>query len=166
MSDHTSNLSSSPMSQDKKKFPKCRHCGTGAQTFRYLKSIYLFDIDRAREMIMDGREAIELEPEDVKYSINDCRIYSEHLDHVETKYPGIIAYYLYPLPDGTVIQGTLMIDGHHRAARCVRDGLPFFVQILTEDESMDIMLKSPDIEKILADLRSQQSASSELVTAI
>jgi hypothetical protein len=153
------------MSQDKKKFPKCRHCGDGSQTFQYMKSIYLFDIDRAREMIMDGREAIELEPGDVQYSIDECRIYQEHLDHVETKYPGIISHYWYPLPNGTVIKGTLLIDGHHRAARCVRDGLPFFVQILTEEESKEILLKSPDIERIFADLRKQQFASPELVPA-
>lgn len=128
----------------------CPHCGDGAQTFRYLERLYKFDIDRAREIVLDGREAVELEPDDVRFSVDVCRIYEEHLDHVDTKYPGIIAHYWYPLPDGTVAHGHLLIDGHHRAARCLRDGLPYYVHILTEAESRAVTLRAPDVEAILA----------------
>lgn len=144
---------------------KCRHCGDGTQTFRYLYNLYLFDIDRAREIVLDGREAVELEPDDVRFSVDVSRIYEEHLDHVDTQYPGIIAHYWYPMPNGTIESGHLLIDGHHRAARCLRDGIPFFVHLLTEEESEEVTIKAPNIEEILADLERKQASELEAASS-
>jgi hypothetical protein len=115
--------------------------------------LYKFDIDRAREIVLDGRAAVELEPDDVRFSVDVCRIYPEHLDHVDTQYPGIIAHYWYPLPDGTVGHGHLLIDGHHRAARCLRDQLPYYVHILSEEESRAVTVRCPDVEAILSQVK-------------
>ncbi len=133
----------------KKSKAKCPHCGDGPQTFRYMKSIYRFDINKAREIISDGRESVELEPDDVRFSVDTSRIYEEHLPHVDTKYPGIIAHIWYPTPEGEVLHGHVLVDGHHRAARCLQLGIPFFVHLLSEQESRDVLLQGPDIDTIL-----------------
>ena len=127
--------------------PDCPHCRTGSETFRYSKSVYKFDVDLAREIVSDGRLPVELDPEDVKYSVDTTHIYPEHIDHVDPSFPGIIAQMWYPEPDGTVSHGNTLIDGHHRAARCLRDNLPYFVVLLNEEESQRILLKGPDREE-------------------
>ncbi|NQV25508.1 MAG: hypothetical protein HQ518_14205 [Rhodopirellula sp.] len=115
-------------------------------------NIFNFDVDLAREIVGDGREPIELDHDDVVYSVDICRIYPEHVDHVNPKYPGIIAHIWYPEPDGNVLHGHVVIDGHHRAARCLRDELPYHVHILSEEESRLVTKSGPDIDTILSDL--------------
>lgn len=134
---------------------KCPHCGSGPQTFRYMKQIYLFDIDLARAIVNDGRQPVELEPDDVRHSVDNCRIYPEHLDHVNPKYPGIIAHIWYPEPDGTILHGHVLIDGNHRAARCLRDSLPYFVCVLSEEESRQVLLRGPNCEAIVARMKAE-----------
>jgi hypothetical protein len=114
-----------------------------------LYNLYKFDVDLARKIVDDGREAMELEPDDVKYSIEWSRLHQEHVKHVDVRYPGIIAHYWYPAQNGEVLQGHVLIDGHHRAARTLELGIPFFVHVLSEDESRQVTVRSPDIEKIL-----------------
>lgn len=139
---------------------RCPHCGNGPETFRFIENVYLFDVDLARKIVSDGREPIELEPDDVKYSVDISRIYPQHLKHVNVKYPGIIAHYWFPEEDGTVLKGQVLIDGHHRAARTLELEVPFYVHILNEDESQEIMLKAPDIHAILGDQNQQELAAS------
>ena len=102
------------MSQKKKTEEKCPHCSSGPETFRYIKNIFNFDVDLARKIVAVGHEPIELEPDDVLYSVDMSRIYPQHLKHVNTKYPGIIAHIWYPQPDGELLHGHVLIDGHHR----------------------------------------------------
>ena len=146
---------------------KCPHCSSGRETFRYIKNIFNFDVDLARKITSDGREAIELEPDDVHYSVDMSRIYPEHVKHVSTKYPGIIAHIWYPQPDGEVLHGHVLIDGHHRAARCLELEIPFFVHILSEDESRQVLLEGPDLDAILGSVEASDPnhvEKSELVT--
>jgi len=131
----------------KKRSEGCPHCRGGAETFRYMKRNYLFDVDHARKIVQDGREPVELDPDDTRYSVDISRIYPEHLPHVNTKYPGIIAHVFYQQPDGEVLHGHLLIDGHHRAARCLELGVPFFVHLLSESESRQILLRAPAIRE-------------------
>jgi hypothetical protein len=136
---------SRPSSASKKGSSKseCPHCKGGAESFRYFKGAYKFDVDLARKIAGDGRKAIELTPDDVKYSVDISRIYPEHLEHVDTKYPGIIAHVWGPGRDGEWLHGHLLIDGHHRAARCVQLGIPYFVHILTKAESERVVIHGP-----------------------
>lgn len=134
----------------KNRSKRCPHCGDGPETFRFMQDIYNFDVDLAREIVSDGRKPIELEPDDVEYSVDISRIYPEHVKHVNPIYPGIIAHIWYPEPDGTVLHGHVLIDGHHRAARCLEENLPYRVHILSEEESRRILLTGPDIDEILA----------------
>lgn len=119
----------------------CPHCVNGVETYGYLKRAWVYDVDEARRIVSDGRQPTELETSDVAYLVNDSRIHEQHIDHVNTKYPGIIAHLWGPGSDGTMEHGHLLIDGNHRAARCLRDDLPFRVFVLTEDESERILLR-------------------------
>ena len=123
----------------------CPHCRSGAETFRYMRKRYLFDVDQAREIVQDGREPVELDEDDTRHSVDISRIYPEHLPHVNTVYPGIVAHLWYEQPDGELVHGHLLIDGHHRAARCLELGETFRVYLLTEEESRAVMLKAPSV---------------------
>jgi len=130
------------MSQGKSK-STCRNCASGPETFWYMAHKYLFDVDHARRLVADGRESVELDEDDVKFSVETSEINHAHLPHVNTKYPGIIAHIWYQTEAGEMIHGHLLIDGHHRAARCLQLGIPFNVCLLSEEESEAILLKSP-----------------------
>jgi len=119
---------------------ECPHCASGPETYGYLKRQWVYDVDRARKLVADGRESVELDPDDVAYCVDNSRIYKRHLDHVDPQYPGIIAHLWGPGEGGTWEHGHVLIDGNHRAARCLRDGLPFSVYLLSEDES-ELILK-------------------------
>ncbi len=138
----------------------CPHCGNGEETFRYMDRLWRFDVDLARQCVNDGREVVELEPDDVKFSVEVCRIYPQHVKHVNPVYPGIIAHIWYPEPDGNVAHGHLLIDGHHRAARCLELERPYYVHILTEEESRAVMIDGPDVASILEQLKGEPVAMS------
>ena len=117
----------------------CPHCATGAETYGYLKRAYVYDVDLARKIVSEGREPVELERDDVAYLVNDSKIYKQHVDHVNTKYPGILGHLWGPGEGGTWEHGHVLIDGNHRAARCLRDGMKFRAYLLTEEESEQIL---------------------------
>jgi hypothetical protein len=123
---------------------ECRICqARGPETFNFMKRRYIFDVDKARRFVQDGREPIELEPEDVRYSLEKCRLHKNHIPHVNVRYPGIIAHVWHPNASGEMVHGHRLIDGHHRAARCLELGVPFLVYVLAEDESRAILQRSP-----------------------
>ena len=120
----------------------CPQCEEGPEFYRMIFDTYKFDVDFARQIVSDGRASIELDPEDVKHALEWAHIHRPHLEHVNTRYPGIIAHYWHQV-DGDLRQGHVLIDGHHRAAKLYEAGLPFYVQILTEDESRLVALRTP-----------------------
>ena len=122
--------------------PRCRR--RGPEFYQYLQHHYEFDVDAARLLAADGREPVEVEPESVRDSVRLSKVYGQHVDHVDPTFPGIIAFVWFTTDDGETFRGHLLIDGNHRAARCLRDDRPFFAYLLTEDESRGILLKSPE----------------------
>lgn len=122
----------------------CPHCRPGRETYWYMKHRYLFDVDLAREIVQDGRDAVEVDDASVRKSVKWSVIYSQHIQHVNVIYPGIITHVWYPTQTGERIHGHLLIDGNHRAARCLELGVPFFAHVLSEEESLRIVLKSPE----------------------
>lgn len=134
---------------------ECPHCRGGSESFRYMQNIFRFDVDKARQLVSDGREPVELEPDDVRFSVDTSRIYPQHVQHVNPEYPGIIAHIWYPEQDGNVLHGHVLIDGHHRAARCLELERPYFVHLLSEQESREVLLEGPNIEEMLSNLKSQ-----------
>ena len=123
----------------------CPHCKPGSETFRYLRRKFVFDVDRARKIVSDGREPMELDPSDVQKCVDDTRIYDEHVAHVNVEYPGIVAHLWFPTEDGQIVHAHRLIDGHHRAARCLQLGRPFLVHVLSEAESRKITLTAPKL---------------------
>ncbi len=98
----------------------------------------------ARDIVADGREAVELEPDDIQYSLDHCEINEQHIDHVDHSFPGIVSHVFFPDSDGVVHHVHRLIDGHHRAAKCQLLDVPFYVHVLTEEESVQILYQAPD----------------------
>lgn len=131
-------------SRKKKKSDDCSRCTRNGEAFYCYKKNFVFDIDLAREFIADGREPVELDEEDVDHSINRCEINEGHLAHVNPDFPGIVGHLFFRDDDGTYAHGHRLIDGHHRATLCRRQGIPFLVHVLTEEESLAILIRSPE----------------------
>ncbi len=123
---------------------QCKNCRGGPETFWYMKHSYVYDVDLARLYTSDGRETVELDPDDVRTSVAESDINDEHIDHVDPSIPGIVAHVIFQDPSGELLNGHVLIDGHHRAARCLREGRPFEVYLLTEEESVAAMQTCPD----------------------
>lgn len=90
-----------------------------------------WSIELAIKICSDGRTPSAVLPEhlDVILSVNETN--AAHLDHVNPDIPGI-ACFLDFAEDQPLL---LLIDGSHRAARCRRDNIPFFVYLLSAEES-------------------------------
>jgi hypothetical protein len=104
----------------------------------------VFDVDKARRITQDGRGPVELDRGDVLHAVDTARIYIEHIPHVRLKHPGIIARMRVTGNDGSVLEGDLLIDGHHRAAKCLQEGVPYMAYLLTVEETDSILKKRPD----------------------
>src|SRR5690349_17755266 len=111
----------------------CSRCRGGRETFWYLEHLYLFDVDRARALAADGREPVEVEEESVRASVESSELDECHVPHVDASIPGLIAHVWFPDPGGEVMHGHVLIDGHHRAARCLQEGRPFQAYLLSEE---------------------------------
>jgi hypothetical protein len=116
--------------------PKC-------EVYWYM-GLYEFDVDLARELVQDGRESVEVDDESVRESVNGSEINKSHVARVDPTIPGIIAHVRYQTDEGRVFNGHVLIDGHHRAARCLADKRPFEAYILTPEESEEILTRRPD----------------------
>jgi hypothetical protein len=66
---------------------ECPHCVGGEETYGYLKRAWVYDVDLARKIVSDGREAVEIETDDVAYFVDNSRIHEQHLDHVNPSIP-------------------------------------------------------------------------------
>ncbi len=123
----------------------CSRCSRAhGEVFRCYRKTFVFDVDLVRTMIADGREPMELDADDIAYSLDHCEINEAHIAHVDATIPGIVSHVFFPDSDGNVHHAHRLIDGHHRAARCLRDGIPFQVFVLTEAESVRILSRAPD----------------------
>ena len=112
-----------------------------------MRETYKFDVDMAWTFAEDGREPVEVEEESVRISVEKCIINEGHVAHVEPQYPGLIAHVEYHEENGETIRGHLLIDGHHRAVRCLRENKPFYAYLLTEEESAAIVVRAPYLKK-------------------
>lgn len=145
----------------------CSRCNRGrGEAFWCLKERYVFDVDKARKYVTADHEVMELDPDDVVYSVDRCEVNEGHLPHVDPSIPGIVAHIFYPDDNGELVHGHRLIDGHHRAARCLQLGIPFPVYVLTERESQRILMKAPagarpDIEHELAEREARKRRRAE-----
>ena len=123
---------------------RCSTCRKrGRESFLYMRRRFVFDVDLARKIVSDGRVPVELDPDDVRFAVEQCHVNRNHVPHVDPTIPGIVCHVFYP-QDGEIVQGHVFIDGHHRAARALQRNQPFYVHVLTESESRQIVLRSPE----------------------
>lgn len=122
----------------------CRRKKKGGEVYRYFGRNFIFDVERANQIVRDGREPVEVEEESVRTSVDLSRICQKHVAHVDPSRPGIIAHVQCLSEDGELIKGHVLIDGNHRAARCLELDRAFFAFLLTEDESQAILQRQPD----------------------
>ena len=115
----------------------------GSEVYRYLSRNFVFDVDRANELVRDGREPVEVDEESVRYSVDRSEICVAHIAHVDPTRPGIIAHVQVRTEEGEQVTGHVLIDGNHRAARCLELNRPFFAYLLTEAESDAILIDRP-----------------------
>jgi hypothetical protein len=122
----------------------CRRKLKGGERYRYFGKNFVFDVERANQIVLDGREPVELDEPSVRGSVEGSRICQEHVAHTDPTRPGIIAHVQCVADDGEVIKGHVLIDGNHRAARCLELGRPFYAYLLTEAESEAILKRKPE----------------------
>jgi hypothetical protein len=122
----------------------CARDPQDGEAFRCYDNTFKFNIDIARKFVSDGREPVEMEHDDVVYSINRAEINEQHVAHVDPSIPGIIAHVFFPTKSGEVVHAHRLIDGHHRAARSLQLGTPYFAFLLTEQESVAILERCPE----------------------
>jgi hypothetical protein len=124
--------------------PRCQlKTNEGDEVFRHRKGTFKFDVDLAIQIASDGREPVEVDEESLRHTLLKSVVHEEHLPHVRLGRPGIIAHVQYPLENGQTVTAHLLIDGNHRAARSLKEGLPFFVYLLNEEETARIVMRAP-----------------------
>jgi glutamate-1-semialdehyde 2,1-aminomutase len=123
--------------------PPCPRCRRVRESYWYL-GLYEYDVDMARRFVSDGREPVEVEEDCVRESVEKNELDEQHVLHVDPSFPGVIAHVRYETDDGEILKGHVLIDGHHRAARCLREERTFQAYLLTEDESQAVILRRPN----------------------
>ena len=122
--------------------PRCQlNTVQGDEVFYHRKDTFKFNVDLAMQIASDGREPVEVDEESLRQSLLDCIVTQEHLPHVNLGRPGIIADVTYVFDDGQQHTGHLLIDGNHRAARSLQDGLPFYAYVLTKEETARTLMR-------------------------
>lgn len=121
----------------------CRRKRKGGEMYQYFRGNFRFDVELANQLVRDGREPVELDEASVRTSVERTEICQEHLAHVDVSRPGIIAHVQCTADDGEIVKGHILIDGNHRAARCLELNRPFLAYLLSEAESKAILLRQP-----------------------
>jgi hypothetical protein len=115
----------------------------GPETFWYLNHLYLYDVDRANAIVRDGRKAVELAADSVRQCVEEAHLNKAHVGHVDPSLPGVVAMFQCLTEDGESLRTHVLIDGHHRAARCLQLGMPFRAYLLSDEESEQVLLRKP-----------------------
>jgi len=91
----------------------------------------VFDVEKAKQIVADGRRPV-LVPADALVPLLAASHYEEaHLPHVDLRSPGI---------QGQRFSGTFLLDGVHRAARCLQQGKDFHAFVLTQEETLSCLV--------------------------
>lgn len=129
-----------------------------------------FDITKAEQILKDTphevmEAATSLFKDIIAYPPVEGKIYclriginEGHLDHVDMSKPIIIVQ----RPAATLQDGDLVIDGHHRIARAMRDGLKMIkCVVLTQEETQSLLQRdardnSPEVKSFLKRVAKRQ----------
>jgi hypothetical protein len=139
--------------------PRCQlKTHEGDEVFRHRKGTFKFDVDLAIQITSDGRDPVEVDEDSLRKTLLKSVVHEEHLPHVRLGRPGIIAHVQYPLDNGQTVTAHLLIDGNHRAARSLNEGLPFFVYLLNEEETARIVMRAPKIVDLRQPLKKRKES--------
>lgn len=95
-----------------------------------------FNVDMAARMVASTpRQTTEPSKEWLESTMGMVNIDEKHLPNVDTAKPGIIAQLTFK--DG--YRFTPLIDGNHRATKCLQEGKQFTAHVLTPEESWKVM---------------------------
>lgn len=122
------------------------------EVFSWGHGLAVYDVDRAREMVRDGRKVWEVDTntvagwvsytgDTVKFNVLANAVRPEHIDHVTDSVndPVIFAYAPKPREEGQK-RAILPIDGNHRIARAIKYHQPVVYAVaLTEEETDSIL---------------------------
>jgi hypothetical protein len=87
--------------------------------------LYQFDVSRAFDYSKD-RPIVELEGPLLDLFLTISGVGKEHVDHVDERHPGFILQ---------IQDGVFLVDGHHRAHKCRKLGIPFQAYVFGEEHS-------------------------------
>jgi hypothetical protein len=147
----TLNTAAAPADSLRNDYPKDR------ETFWYMSHRWLYDVDHALRLLKAApREPVEVEEFGVRAAVRESELNKNHVPKVDPSRPGIIAHVRFRTAEGELLKGHVLIDGHHRAYRCLHEDRPFFAHVLTEWESLEVLLRCPD------DTRPSPEESAEL----
>jgi len=99
---------------------------------------HFFNVNRAKKLVADGRSAIAIATATVLQllAVNEHEL--AHLPHVDPARPGILA-----LRFG----GLILLDGIHRAVRCMREGKVFSAYMLDHEESQACIVREDIVSR-------------------
>jgi hypothetical protein len=91
----------------------------------------VFDVEKAKQIVADGRRPV-LVPADALAPFLAASHYEEaHLPHVDPDRPGIL---------GQRFSGLFIVDGVHRATRCLHEQRDFHACVLTQQETLSCLV--------------------------
>jgi hypothetical protein len=133
---------------------KCAICGSRQPgtveiyQFRDELDVYLFRNDTAKQLAADGRNPAPIAAESLLHLLGMNYFDEAHLGHVDTAQPGICT---------RRFGGLILLDGIHRAVRCLAEKRPFLVYELSYEESLVCLVQqqvsAQDAETIARKLR-------------
>lgn len=91
----------------------------------------VYDVDLAKQTV-SVRQSAELVPLDMLTDLlQGSRHVEAHLAHVDPAKPGIL---------GQRFSGPFLLDGVHRATRCIREHRNFFAFVLSQEETLSCLM--------------------------
>jgi hypothetical protein len=91
----------------------------------------VFDVEKAKQIAADGRRPVLVPPDALAPFLEASHYEEAHLPHVDLAAPGIL---------GQRFSGLFILDGVHRAARCLHEQRDFHACVLTQQETLSCLV--------------------------
>jgi hypothetical protein len=91
----------------------------------------VFDVEKAKQIVADGRRPVLVPPDALAPFLEASHYEETHLPHVDPDSPGIL---------GQRFSGLFILDGVHRAARCLHEQRDFHAYVLTQQETLSCLV--------------------------
>src|SRR5262249_9351923 len=125
------------LSKDKDRRHDCGICsqralgGTEVYELRGPGGTSIFDVDKAKQIIFDGRRPELVSVESLTRLLAATEYDHAHVAHVDAGKPGIL---------GQRFSGLFLLDGVHRAARCLQEKRDFWAFALSQEETLSCLV--------------------------